>query len=185
MAVPRSPTGPGAGHQVHGDGPAAPGDPSTLGESQQEMGDLADQKETLESELRYARAKLESAQKRLDVESMAGHAEEADKWQQEVSDWQNRVKSLRGQLAQVDGEVQGAIQQMQPPTADRNLILPGDNIEIFVVEDASFNGRYQVRRGGYIILPAVGRIAVAGKTMQGPRRRCKRRSRPPSSSMPA
>jgi len=38
-------------------------------------------------------------------------------------------------------------------------------LEIFVVEDNSFNGRYQVRRGGYMILPAVGRIPVAGKTL--------------------
>ena len=140
-------------------------DDATKGESQQEMGDLADQKETLQSELRYAQSKLETARKRLDVESMAGHAEESDKWEQEVGDWQNRVKALQSQIAQLDGEIQGAIQQMQPPAQDDGLILPGDNLEVFVVEDASFNGRYQVRRGGYIILPAVGRIAVAGKTL--------------------
>ncbi len=144
-----------------------PGDPATLGEAQQEMDDLSDQKETLESELRYAKAKLDSARQRLDVESMAGHSEEADKWQQEVNDWDGRVKALKGQLAQVDNEVQSAIQQSQPPAPEDSLILPGDNLELFVVEDASFNGRYQVRRGGYIILPAVGRIAVAGKSLQG------------------
>jgi protein involved in polysaccharide export with SLBB domain len=147
--------------------PPAPADAATIGESQQEMDDLADQKETLDSELRYAKAKLDSARNRLDVESMAGHAEEADKWQQEVTDWDGRVKALKSQLAQVDNEVQGAIRQMQPPAPEDDLILPGDNLEIFVVEDSSFNGRYQVRRGGYIILPAVGRIAVAGKTFQG------------------
>jgi protein involved in polysaccharide export with SLBB domain len=141
-------------------------DPATVGESQQEMDDLADQKQTLESEIRYARAKLDEARKRLDVESMAGHAEEADKWQQEVSDWQTRVKSLQSQLAEVDNEVQGAIQQMQPPAPQEGLIVPGDTVEIFVVEDNSFNGRYQVRRGGYIILPAVGRIPIAGKSVQ-------------------
>jgi len=139
-------------------------DSTMASDSQQEMTDLGDQKDTLESELRYARAKLDNARKRLDVESMAGHPEEADKWQQEVTDWQARVKSVEAQIAQVNNEVQGAIQQMQPPAAQDNLILPGDNIEIFVVEDASFNGRYQVRRGGYIILPSVGRIMVAGKT---------------------
>jgi polysaccharide export outer membrane protein len=44
-----------------------------------------------------------------------------------------------------------------------SVVLPGENLEVFVVEDSSFNGRYQVRRGGYIILPQVGRISVAGK----------------------
>ncbi len=153
---------------LKGDG-TLPGraDFNTIGESQQEMEDLSDQKATLESELRYARAKLDSARQRLDVESMAGHVEQADKCQEEVKDWQLRIKSLQSQLAQVDNEVQGAIQQMQPsPSApEDSLILPGDNLEIFVTEDASFNGRYQVRRGGYIILPAVGRISVAGKNL--------------------
>jgi protein involved in polysaccharide export with SLBB domain len=130
------------------------------------MDDLSDQKQTLDSELRYARAKLDEARRRLDVESMAGHAEEADKWQQEVTDWQTRVKSLQSQLGQVNNEVQGAIQQMQPPAPQDDLIVPGDTLEIFVVEDNSFNGRYQVRRGGYMILPAVGRIPVAGKSLQ-------------------
>jgi protein involved in polysaccharide export with SLBB domain len=145
--------------------PVPPGDPTTVGESQQEMADLSDQKQTLESELRYARAKLDDARKRLDVESMAGHAEEADKWQQEVTDWQARIRTLQSQLNEVDSQIQGAIQQMQPVAAPDNLVLPGDNLELFVVEDASFNGRYQVRRGGYIILPAVGRILIAGKSL--------------------
>lgn len=148
-------------------GSPPPADAATLGESQQEMDSLSDQKQTLESELRYAKSKLEAARGRLDVESMAGHAEQADKWQQEVKDWDSRIKALQSQLAQVDNEVQGAIQQMQPAAPQDNLIVPGNNLEIFVVEDASFNGRYQVRRGGYIILPAVGRIAVAGKTLPG------------------
>ena len=146
-------------------GNTGPVDATTVGQSQEEMENLAEQKETLESELRYAKSKLEAARKRLDVESIAGHAEESDKWQQEVNDWQTRIKALQSQVAQVDGQVQGAIQQMHPPAAEDSLILPGDNLEVFVVEDASFNGRYQVRRGGYIILPAVGRIAIAGKTL--------------------
>jgi protein involved in polysaccharide export with SLBB domain len=147
--------------------PGGSGDAGTIGESQQEMDDLSEQKQTLESELRYAKSKLDAARQHLDVESMAGHPEAADKAQEEVNDWDGRVKALKSQLAQVDNEVQGAIQQMEPPSPEDNLILPGDNLEVFVVEDQSFNGRYQVRRGGYIILPSVGRIAVAGKTLQG------------------
>ena len=49
------------------------------------------------------------------------------------------------------------------PKAD--IILPGEKLKIFVVEDSSFNGVYMVRRGGYIIMPAVGRIPVTGKTV--------------------
>lgn len=46
-----------------------------------------------------------------------------------------------------------------------DVILPGNTLEVFVNEDTSFNGRYQVRRGGYIILPQIGRVAVAGQTL--------------------
>ncbi|MGA3169836.1 MAG: SLBB domain-containing protein [Chthoniobacteraceae bacterium] len=149
--------------------PAVPLDGATVGESQQELDSLSEQKDTLDSELLYAKSKLEAAQKQLDVESMAGNSEEADKWEQEVRDWDSRVKSLEDQRDQLNNEVQGAIQSLQQPTTgpENDLILPGDNLEVFVVEDASFNGRYQVRRGGYIIMPSVGRIPVAGKTMSG------------------
>jgi protein involved in polysaccharide export with SLBB domain len=34
-----------------------------------------------------------------------------------------------------------------------------------VNEDAAFNGRYVVRRGGYIIMPGIGRVPLAGKTV--------------------
>ncbi|HEX4086571.1 MAG TPA: SLBB domain-containing protein [Chthoniobacteraceae bacterium] len=138
---------------------------STVGESQDEMDGLSTQKDTVESELRYAKAKLQAAQKNLDLDSMTGHAGQADKLQEEVNDWQARVKDLQAQLSEVNNEVQGAIQELHPAPPTDNIILPGDNLEVYVVEDASFNGRYQVRRGGYIIMPAVGRIAVAGKTL--------------------
>jgi protein involved in polysaccharide export with SLBB domain len=151
------------------DGPGSlqPVSPAMAGESQQEMDDLASQKQTLDSELLYAHSKLDAARKRLDVETMAGHSDEADKWEQEVRDWQGRVKDLESQSGQVNSEMQGAVQSLQPAAPEDTLILPGDILEIFVVEDPSFNGRYQVRRGGYIILPAVGRIMVAGKTFSG------------------
>ncbi|MEI9896290.1 MAG: polysaccharide biosynthesis/export family protein [Chthoniobacter sp.] len=55
-----------------------------------------------------------------------------------------------------------------------------ENLEVFVNEDPSFNGIYQVRRGGYIIMPQVGRITVAGKSLSAAeaavKRPCKVRS---------
>jgi protein involved in polysaccharide export with SLBB domain len=48
------------------------------------------------------------------------------------------------------------------PGPKDTIIQIGDVLEIAVAEDRSFNGRYEVRRGGYIILPAVGRIEAAG-----------------------
>ena len=145
----------------------SPASSASSAEPQQELDSLNEQKQTLQSQLLYARSKLNAARKSLDVNSMAGYAEQADKSQQEVKDWDTQVRSLEDQLAQLNTEIQGASQQMQPAQQD-NIILPGDNLEIFVTEDPSFNGRYVVRRGGYIIIPQVGtRIFVAGKTFQG------------------
>ncbi|MDX9981505.1 MAG: polysaccharide biosynthesis/export family protein [Lentisphaeria bacterium] len=43
-----------------------------------------------------------------------------------------------------------------------DVVIPGDVLEVYVTEDAGFNGVYQVRRGGYVVIPQVGRIQVAG-----------------------
>ena len=54
----------------------------------------------------------------------------------------------------------------QPTSSDSNVILhSGERLDIFVLEDPSLNGCYQVRRGGYIIIPAVGRVSVAGQSL--------------------
>ncbi len=54
---------------------------------------------------------------------------------------------------------------VRPAPAQGEMIVPGSKLAIFVSEDTSYNGDYQVRRGGYIILPQIGRVAVAGKTL--------------------
>jgi protein involved in polysaccharide export with SLBB domain len=41
----------------------------------------------------------------------------------------------------------------------------GDTLDIFVLEDSSFNGKYIVRPSGDIIIPKLGRIAVAGLSL--------------------
>lgn len=47
-----------------------------------------------------------------------------------------------------------------------NVFLPGDDLELFVKEDASLNGVYPVREGGYIVMPRAGRLQVAGMTRE-------------------
>jgi len=130
--------------------------------------DLTEKKQTLEGEMRYAKAKLDAAQKQLAVQTAAGNLEAADRLNQEVKDWQARLDSSRAQLGQVEKELDDVNQgQQNAVSASNEVIVPGETLEVFVNEDPSFNGRYQVRRGGYIIMPQVGRIAVAGKTIPG------------------
>lgn len=45
---------------------------------------------------------------------------------------------------------------------DSDLFVPGDMVELYVKEDPTLNSKYEVRDGGYILIPRVGRINVAG-----------------------
>ena len=36
------------------------------------------------------------------------------------------------------------------------MILPGEVLQVFVLEDEAFNGLYQVRSGGYVVMPRIG-----------------------------
>jgi protein involved in polysaccharide export with SLBB domain len=130
--------------------------------------DLTEKKQTLEGEVRYAKAKLEASQKQLAVQTAGGNLEAADRLNQESKDWQARLDATRAQLTQVEKELDDASQgQQSAVSASNEVVVPGEVLEVFVNEDPSFNGRYQVRRGGYIIMPQIGRIAVAGKTIPG------------------
>lgn len=68
-------------------------------------------------------------------------------------------------------EVDPALWQSAPQTGNapapdaRNVPLrAGDQVELFVIEDDSFSGTFPVRETGHIILPELGRVAVAGLT---------------------
>lgn len=46
-------------------------------------------------------------------------------------------------------------------------IQTGETLDVFVMEDDSFSGSYQVRSTGYIIIPKLGRVKVAGLPVSG------------------
>jgi protein involved in polysaccharide export with SLBB domain len=64
--------------------------------------------------------------------------------------------------------VTGVLPAPQLPTAAPNFAASqqtfqvGDNLELLVEEDPSFNGTYEVREGGYVLIPKVGRIPIVG-----------------------
>lgn len=47
----------------------------------------------------------------------------------------------------------------------RTTVAVDDSLEIFVMEDPAFSGSYRVRERGDIIVPKLGRIHVAGKSL--------------------
>lgn len=44
-------------------------------------------------------------------------------------------------------------------------IIEGDRLEVTVREDSSFNGVYDVREGGHVMVNRIGRVQVAGMTL--------------------
>jgi len=131
--------------------------------AKRDMEDLGEKRQTLQGEVRYAKAKLEAAQKQFALQTAAGDLEKAEHLDQEVKDWQARYTAAKAQLDEVDKQFSD-VSQGHTVTAEE-VVVPGENLEVFVNEDPSFNGIYQVRRGGYIIMPQVGRISVAGKSL--------------------
>jgi protein involved in polysaccharide export with SLBB domain len=129
-----------------------------------DLDDLTEKKQTLQGEVRYAKAKLEAAQKQFAIQTAAGDLEKAEHIDQEVKDWQARYSSAKAQLEEIEKQIADFSTGTRGTPAEE-VVVPGENLEVFVNEDPSFNGIYQVRRGGYIIMPQVGRIAVAGKTL--------------------
>jgi len=49
----------------------------------------------------------------------------------------------------------------------RNTLVPGDTVDVFVMEDEKFSGTYKVRENGDIIIPKLGRVRVGGLSVTG------------------
>jgi polysaccharide export outer membrane protein len=137
---------------------------------QRELDKLAEKKVNTEREIEYIQTKFNAAQRAHAAASKAGSPEETDKWNREVTGWDVRLKAAKDDLAKMETQTQDLIRKLQDQmkgVEGSNIIVPGDALQIFVLEDDTFNGLYQVRRGGYVILPRVGRVSVAGKDLSG------------------
>lgn len=134
------------------------------GASDADLQMLTGEKLALEQRMTSTAAQLAEAQAALAKARADGNAAA----EREAS---QQILQLRAELEQIDAESKSveqrlgalirAIRAPMEGLAD-SKIAAGESLEIYVVEDEGFNGVYQVRRGGYILMPAVGRIPVAG-----------------------
>ena len=85
-----------------------------------------------------------------------------------------RVGNLRDELRSLENELlsrntsgsTASTFDVDDPEEDPLKIKVGETIELMILEDESFNGMYEVRLGGYILIPKVGRAPVEGMTVQ-------------------
>lgn len=140
------------------------------GQLQQEVDRLSKQKTALQRQLEYANLSLESALRSLKIAQAITPPDKdaVDKAQKNVDYYQAQIKTTQEALTKCEAELKQTIEAyrkaLQEPLESK-LILPGEVLQLFVLEDETFNGLYQVRSGGYIILPRVGRVSVVGKTL--------------------
>lgn len=67
---------------------------------------------------------------------------------------------------------QSPVQETVRSTNDR-AFAPGDQLELYVEEDTSFNGSYVVRPEGYVLIPKLGRVPINGLSRDGAEKRMK------------
>ncbi len=135
---------------------------------QKEIDRLSDRRVFLERESVYVRSKLDNATKQLQTANASQTPTEIEKWQKEVAAWGDRNKSIQTETATIDTQMEAKMADLRKlATGDggSKVLMTGDPIQVFVVEDESFNGVYQVREGGYIIMPRIGRVQIAGKDL--------------------
>jgi Ca-activated chloride channel family protein len=83
---------------------------------------------------------------------------------------QAKVKYLETRLAEADLStderevLQADLQQWL--ARENGVVLPETTLLVTIAEDEPLSGRYKVRPGGYILMPRLPRIFVAGKTVR-------------------
>ena len=131
---------------------------------------LRERREQIITELAYIQSKIQNSKKKfIGVESSNKPDEmQLDKWKREVAAWETRYRNAQEELDNIakEEDTLGKLVSGPQVVSGKDVIAAGETVELYVAEDESFNGLYQVRRGGYIILPRVGRVLVAEKTLE-------------------
>lgn len=135
---------------------------------QKEVDRLSKERAALQRNVDYYNLKIESALRNLKyAQAITPPDKEAvEKAQKEADYFKSKLEQSKADLAKCENDLKQAIEMyrkaLQEPLESK-LILPGEVLQLFVMEDETFNGMYQVRSGGYIVLPRVGRVSVVGK----------------------
>jgi len=164
-AVPSSVDAPSGGARVSAASAISP--LSATDRSLQDITELSQQRERWQREQDDAQTNLTRTRDSL-ATALAANSSTVENIRTEVATWENRLRTASVQVQAVNARLQAAQQAITGgyrSAAEPDLLAVGDTLEVVVLGDDTFNGLYPVRRGGYILIPRVGRIAVAGKDL--------------------
>jgi Ca-activated chloride channel family protein len=74
---------------------------------------------------------------------------------------------VEAEMAQVDAQVEAKLGELRKLAGEggSKLLAAGEPVQVYVVEDESLNSVYKIGEDGYVALPKVGRVQVAGKDL--------------------
>lgn len=120
----------------------------------------ADRLSEINAHIRFLHSRNALDQKRATVLHTLNQTDEAARLTKQIA-----TRTIELAAAQ---ETAAKLEKIADGTSPVNLddsILPGENVEVTVAENKDFNGRYLVRRGGYIMMPGIGKVPLAGKSV--------------------
>ena len=135
---------------------------------QRDLDTLQERKDYYQREADAASVKVSLAREKMTQSSTSASSDDVEKWRADASNWEARRKVAVTELEKVRAEIDEAVHNFNKTiqgSTDSDTITTGQSIEVFITEDETLNGVYQIRRGGYILMPRVGRIFLAGKKL--------------------
>ena len=132
---------------------------------QRDLDRLTEKKEITLREMDEVQLKFQYAERELAMAARTGQQADVDRITKNKGDLDARFNSARSELARIDSEIQSKVGSLRGAMggSDPDQVNPGDSLQVIVAEDETFNGIYNVKRDGNIMLPRVGKVAVGGK----------------------
>ncbi len=132
---------------------------------QRDLDRLTERKETQLREMDEVQLKFQYAERELAMAARTGQQSDIDRITKNKSDLDTRYKNAVAEMQRLDNEIQSKVASLRGAMggSDPDAVNIGSSLQVIVAEDETFNGIYNVKRDGNIMLPRVGKVAVAGK----------------------
>lgn len=142
---------------------------------EEKLASLAKQAAVEQKAVAEAQKNINIKRAQIQKETAGGdeNSEAAQMAKAQIAFWEARLANAEETLSVYEQERELMLTQYQDVAEksgkESSSLLPiinvGETVEVIVLEDPELNGLYTVREGGYILIPALGRVRVEGLTL--------------------